>query len=283
MEILQLKYFLDSAKCENFSKTAKKFIVPPSAVSQSIRRLENELGFLLFDRKSNKIFLNADGKVFYEAVTKAFDILDDAKKIISDKSNTVSGEISLNILCNRRIVAHAINEFKQLYPNVYFRLNHSPVTDEKFDIIIDDNPSKFSGYSSLPLLTEQISVAFNKKHPLAKKKSIKLSELKNEQFIAMEKHGRLTYLTYDLCEKGGFIPNISIQCDDPFYIRKYIEMGLGIGFVPLFSWHGQISENLKLIPLEDCFRTTYASFDTKSYTSDAIRLFLELLKKLCKK
>ena len=49
MEILQLKYFCDSAVTGNFSATAKKFMVPPSAVSQSIKRLENELGTTLFE------------------------------------------------------------------------------------------------------------------------------------------------------------------------------------------------------------------------------------------
>ncbi len=48
MEVLQLRYFCDSARTQNFSLTAKKFMVPPSAVSQSIRRLEKELGFVLF-------------------------------------------------------------------------------------------------------------------------------------------------------------------------------------------------------------------------------------------
>lgn len=49
MELLQLKYFCDAAETENFSKTAKKYLVPTSNISQSIKRLERELGVELFD------------------------------------------------------------------------------------------------------------------------------------------------------------------------------------------------------------------------------------------
>ena len=52
MELLQLRYFFDSAKNEHFAKTAEKYWVPASSVSASIKRLEEELGCKLFDRQS---------------------------------------------------------------------------------------------------------------------------------------------------------------------------------------------------------------------------------------
>ena len=48
MEMLQLRYFYDSARTESFSKTAKKYMVPVSSVSASIKRLEKELDTELF-------------------------------------------------------------------------------------------------------------------------------------------------------------------------------------------------------------------------------------------
>ena len=65
MELLQLKYFCDAAKNLNFSKTARKYTVPPSNISQSIKRLEKSLGYPLFLRHANKIILTERGKRFY--------------------------------------------------------------------------------------------------------------------------------------------------------------------------------------------------------------------------
>lgn len=55
MEMLQLKYFLESAKSESFAKTAEKYMVPASSVSASVKCLEQELGCSLFDRSCNRI------------------------------------------------------------------------------------------------------------------------------------------------------------------------------------------------------------------------------------
>ena len=55
MELLQLMYFCDAAEEENFSHTAQKYQVPPSNISQSVKRLEAELGVKLFDRSANRI------------------------------------------------------------------------------------------------------------------------------------------------------------------------------------------------------------------------------------
>ena len=62
MELLQLQYFYESTKTENFAKTAKKHYVPTSSVSGAVRRLEKELGCQLFDRSCNRLTLNRNGK-----------------------------------------------------------------------------------------------------------------------------------------------------------------------------------------------------------------------------
>ena len=72
MEMLQLRYFYDSAKSENFTLTAQKYDVPTTSVSAAIRRLEQELGCKLFDRSYNRIILNANGKRFQQALCIAF-------------------------------------------------------------------------------------------------------------------------------------------------------------------------------------------------------------------
>ncbi len=281
MEFLQLKYFCDAAQTQNFSKTAQKFYVPTSAVSQSIRRLENELGVLLFDRRANRISLNEDGRVFYRAVRQMDAILREAKDQLTQNSTELSGEIRMDILCNRRIVSDAIRQFAEQYPKVSFVLNHGANLSENYDLIISDESFLKERYSRRALITEDLAIAFAKNHPLARKTTIALTELSEEQFVTMCPNSRLYHLTQRLCAQAGFSPRISIQCDDPYYIRKYIEMGLGIGLVPLFSWQGQFSEELVCKKLEGVQRTTYAYWDSSRSLSGAAGAFLELVTKLC--
>mgnify|MGYP002513475198 CR=1 FL=1 len=72
MEFLQLKYFQHAARSENFSHTATAFMVPPSSVSVSIKKLESELGVPLFDRTANKLSLNENGKLFLKTADTIF-------------------------------------------------------------------------------------------------------------------------------------------------------------------------------------------------------------------
>ena len=83
MELLQLKYFCDAAQTQNFSKTAEKYRVPPSNISQIIRRLENELGVKLFAREANRLVLNEQGKLFYRKIKSALSLIEEAKEDMS--------------------------------------------------------------------------------------------------------------------------------------------------------------------------------------------------------
>ena len=282
MEILQLKYFKDAAETQNFSKTAQKFGVPTSAVSQSIRRLENEMGTDLFERSSNRISLNEDGRTLYLAVCRMGKQLEDTRRLFADHSGELSGEVRLQISCNRRVVSDVIRQFSQMHPKVTFVLKHGTGADsEGFDLVISDDGALKERYTHTELIDEQIAVAFSLDHPLAARETVSVKELASERFVTMQPGGRLHYLTQSLCIQAGFYPQISIQCDDPYYIRKYIEMGLGIGFVPMFSWRGQLPAGLVCRPLKNVRRTTFAFWEPSRYMTKATRQFLELLRQLC--
>jgi len=283
MEFLQLRYFRDAAETQNFSKTAQKFGVPTSAVSQSIRRLERELGTTLFERTANRISLNEDGKLLYRAVYQMDKTLEDIKRQFSDQKEELGGEVRMEISCNRQIVSDAIRQFGQMYPKVSFVLSHGAPADGEFDLIISDDELLKDRLSRVALITEPVAIAFSKSHPMASCEEIALKDLATERFVTMQPGRRLYYLTQSLCAQAGFLPKISIQCDDPFYIRQYIEMDLGIGFVPMFSWRGQLPEGLVCKTLEGITRTTYAYWDPSRYMTKATRQFLELLRQLCNK
>ena len=79
MEILQLQYFCTAAETENFAEAGSLMNVPASSISQSVRRLEKELGVDLFDRKANSIELNQRGRAFYIQTKSGLNMLRDAK------------------------------------------------------------------------------------------------------------------------------------------------------------------------------------------------------------
>lgn len=252
MELLQLRYFLDSAENENFSKTAEKYMVSASSVSIAIKKLESELGCALFDRCSNKISLNDNGRLFHKSIKNALTEIDSATQALVEFPKSKSGDIFILIRSERRVIGEQLLKFKEQYPNVILHLSHDFNTKdfEKYDIIIDEQSDSYKGFERTPLLIEKLYFVANKSNPISNKK-LTLSELCDQPFISMCEGSSLKRLTLEYCQKAGFNPNIVIESDDPFYIRNYLELNLGIALIPEISWKGQLSKNIVFLDVVD--------------------------------
>lgn len=278
MELLQLTYFCDAAQSENFSQTAKKFCVPPSAISQSIHRLEKELGTTLFYRDANRIRLNLDGRLFYEDIRKALDLIDRATERIEESRSGISGEIGMFIGANRRAVTLAIESFRAIYPQVTFLLDHNALSNPMaYDLVITHDVARCARMEKRLLRREKLRLAIPKEHPLAKKESVTLADFAEESFISMHVGSSLREVTETACKHAGFFPKFTVQTDDPAYVRKYVELGMGVSLAPDFSWNGQFSDRVILRDVGELYRDTYLfsrNFDTQP---TYIRHFVEIL------
>ena len=270
MELLQLKYFCETAKTQNLSETAKKFYVPPSNISSSIKRLERELGFELFNHFSNKISLNERGRLFYAKISEALALIDDAKTEIADNESELKGEIRLRCRSNRALVTSAMEKFIAKYPKVRFRMTFGEALLKNTDLLISyDVQIEYS--ERIFLLEEDLPIAMRRDNPLAKLDTVSVRDFKNEPFIT-----GLSVQTADACYAAGFAPNIAFETNDPAYVRKYVEMGLGVAFIPSYSWRGLFSDNI-VFKSVGVSRKTYAYIPQSSYTKRAVREFIKVL------
>lgn len=277
MEILQLKYFCLAAECENFSKTAERFGVPPSDVSQSIKRLEKELGVPLFDRRANSVTLNEAGRSFYGKASEALLLLTRGARELKDRGD--EGKISIAININRRIVMRAVEKFRIEYPKVDISVKHSVFSGlSDFDLVITSEDMSGEGMVAEKLLCDRIALAVNRRDPLAEVTEITARELMGKPFVSMNVGDSIHALTLQVGERFGFEPRIAIQSDDPFYIRRCVELGLGIAVFPALSWEGLFSEEVVLKDLGDYTRDTFLCRRADRYTSKCTEAFLSFLR-----
>ncbi len=277
MELLQLKYFCESAATENFSQTAKKFGVPPSDVSQSIRRLERELSVPLFVRRANSITISESGREFYIRISKALSLIDEAKAILSDDAS--KGKIKLCINANRRVVMEVVEKYRRIYPDVEIVTNHfvDPMTDD-FDLIIESDDPRLSEYNKTLFISEDIMLAVRTDNPLAQFSCVDVASLVNVPFVTMSDKSSIYHITFAICRDFGFSPRIAMQSDDPFYVRKCVELGLGVAFVPAFSWKGQFSDSIVLKEVSGYKRNTYIYTNSQKHIPGCARTFFAMLK-----
>ena len=86
MKLSQLQYFKAVAEAGRISLAAKKLFISAPALSIAIANLENELGTKLFERTSNRVVLNAQGRVYLDCVNQILADLDKAKASVQKMS-----------------------------------------------------------------------------------------------------------------------------------------------------------------------------------------------------
>lgn len=229
METLQLQYFFESAKSENFAKTAAKHFVPTSSVSSSVRRLEKELGCTLFDRSSNRLTLNQNGKRLFQALQVAFDAVNQAMKDLSAASEDTR-EIRMLVRAMRGNITDYIIEHNRERPQIRFQINFDNAEEdfEKYDIIIDEKCDLYPNYHRIELCRMRLRLTVSRNSPLCRRKWT-MKQLENQQFISLGEQSNMHKVLMNACKKAGFSPNISLRSNDMKYYEKLIESGIGIG------------------------------------------------------
>ena len=275
MELLQLTYFCDAAGTQNFSRTAKRFNVPPSNISQSIKRLEEELGAPLFSRTANRVTLNDRGEAFYREVSQALGMIRHAANAAGGAEEELV--LRLGIRISRRIAMQAVAAFQSRYPGVNIVAEHGDHTqNDDFDMIISDaafvHPEFVKGRS----FRERVLLAA-RKDLLPDAKQLCAADIMDKPFITMSENYSMYALTQKICRNLEFRPRIALQGEDPVYVRRCVALGLGIAFVPAVSWRGQFSDEVKLFPIGQYSRDVCIYRRKNTHTPEYVYAFYDML------
>lgn len=242
MQLTQLHYFLIVARFENMSKAALELGISQSSLSKTIARLENNVGVSLFDRKGKSIKLNLYGQYFFERVENILADLDNAKEGVQALTAANEDSLTINVM-NSKLLPSLFSSFYNKRPNI--KIHQITLKDDQalqrliegsIDLMIIPNEINDDRIAWEPLFDEELLVIVPKSHPLAARKSISLSEVKEEKFITYEKGQSMRTTTDRLFEEAGFVPDIAFEGDELSLILQLVNEGAGISFFPKYSF-----------------------------------------------
>ncbi len=118
MEIMQLNYFKAVAQYGSFTKAADVLHVTQSALSRSIAALEQDIGFPLFERKGNHIFLTMDGQAFLTAAIEALNLLSSSVDATRARAGLEYGAVRIGI-AESVFLKNIVRDFLLEHPNVH--------------------------------------------------------------------------------------------------------------------------------------------------------------------
>ncbi|MFW7418778.1 LysR family transcriptional regulator [Vagococcus fluvialis] len=118
------RVFYEVSQHQSFSKAAKSLYLTQPAVSQSISQLENELSIRLFNRNPQGVLLTEEGKLLYDYVDSALNLLSSGENKMEEFKNLKGGKIAIGVgdTISRYFLLPFLESFHQEYPDISFKL-----------------------------------------------------------------------------------------------------------------------------------------------------------------
>lgn len=263
MEFRQLEYFMEVAKREHMTNAAEELHVSQSSVSRSIYNLEEELGVKLFIREGRNVRLTPTGQIFLERATQIYNLAEESKREVKESLNPYSGtvRIAFPISMAAHTLPSIIYAFRKKYPDAKFEMNNALFNDLIGGVKKGDynmaitapipNDEQDTQIKSRTLFREEIVALLPLHHPLAKKKSISLLELKDDPFCILPESYMFHQLVLDSCQNAGFEPEIAFEGTDINALKGLVSAGLGVALMPEMTLIDNIPRTAAAVRIND--------------------------------
>jgi len=267
MEWNQIQKFMMVAREENFSRAADKLNMTQPSLSQTIKRLEEELGYQLFSREGKKISLNASGKIFLQTVVQMDELMENTKMKLEEMNQIDHPNVTIHFSTASRLLPELLLYLKKRNPGTQYHIHQ---WQGERDVYEDDIQIFSRPAGSMPgieegdiLLTEKILLALPKNHGLLRKKLITLHDLVQEEFISLNESWELGRTIKEAMEAFFFEPMTTMIVDNPNMMRELLKAHLGVAFVPAISWGAFAGEEIVLRQVEGVNMTRCIYLRTK--------------------
>ncbi len=243
MELRDLRSFVAVAQHRNFSRAAGALHVSQPALSEQIRKLEDELGAPLFERTSRGARLTDAGEALLPQARAVLAQADVAVESVRTVAHGVAGTLTLGFIDSAAlaILPPLIRGFSERYPGVKLRLRELGTRQQiealergEIDVGIVRGPVWNAGLAGRRIATEPLFVALPAGHRLAGESAVHLGALREDGFITYppERGAALYEETLRLCHTAGFEPRIVQVASEISTICAMVAAGLGVAVVP---------------------------------------------------
>jgi len=258
VELRHLRYFDAIAETQNFTRAAERLHVTQSTLSHQIRQLEEELGLVLFDRSHKKVALTEAGEMLRSHLMPALQLIDRGLQAMSHPVETLSGEIRIAAThsFNTRLIPLCVSSFLSHHPGIRVSVEELSASliakrliSGHLELGVSYRPEDRSALWFEPLYNEELKLVVSDRHPLAKRRRVRMIELHNCRMVLLPRQFSTRLLLDDCFEAAGAQPLVIAELNS---IAPMIEL------IRQTDLAGIIAEtavspaaDLRAIPIED--------------------------------
>jgi DNA-binding transcriptional LysR family regulator len=249
MDLSQLEVFATVAREGRFSRAAEKLFRTQSAVSQTIHKLEQEIGEPLFDRSSRDGLLTDAGRVLQEYAERLLNLRKDAREALVELRELQKGrlDIAANEFTSLYLLS-VLGQFRRLHPMIKITVQRSlgsRIPDEVLRHsaelgVLSYDPQDPQLHSVVVYLDELILVV-PPNHPLAGETEISIRQLGAESFVAHNVASPYRDKVIEAFRRHKTPLHMAVELPTLQAIKRFVAMGNGVAFLPEISAENELA------------------------------------------
>jgi DNA-binding transcriptional LysR family regulator len=244
MELRQLRSLVTLADERHFTRAAARLHIAQPALSQQIRRLEDELGIALVDRTTRHVALTPAGDQLVARARRALAEIDAATEELSELAGIRSGRVVIGAMRSTGPfdLSALLAAFHARHPGVELVVREEPSEVMLQRLHADALDVAFLAVNRLdagpdirlhPLLSEPLVALLAPGHPLAGRRRLDMAELRGERFVVFGEGGSLRRIVLQGAREAGFEPQLAFESTEQQRIRAMVSRGLGVALLPV--------------------------------------------------
>ena len=250
MEMSQLRTFRAVAEALNFTRAAERLRLTQSAVSHQIKALEEDLGEPLFIRAKRGVKLSQAGKIALEYVERILDETEAMRERISGRERSPTGRVRVAAATQAFVYLFAplFESFMDSHPGVDLAFRTTVSTEQTVADIL--NGAADVGFASLAvyspnlqvtkLFEDELALVVSREHKLARKRVASVAEIQREKLILFERGASIRRATDQFFDQIGARPDLALESNDTFFIKRMVERGLGVSMLPAWAVRDEV-------------------------------------------
>jgi DNA-binding transcriptional LysR family regulator len=262
MELRHLRYFVAVAEELHFRRAAERLYVAQPAVSEQVRKLEEELGVRLFDRTQRSVSLTDAGAALLEEARRVLRQADVAQMAARNAADRATKRLRIGHLPDLlpSSVTRAMQVLGARSPYVHMGLETGPalrliaeLRAERLDAVVVGLPAPTSGLRATPAGHQRAVLALPVGHPQALATAVSLGRLAPERLVVLPPDSNPAFhsAVMSLCREAGISPAL-VEVAEPRveHVLVAVASGAGMALLPESAAERHVAPGVRFVPLE---------------------------------
>jgi LysR family transcriptional regulator, transcription activator of glutamate synthase operon len=243
MDLKQLRYLVALAEERHFTRAAAREHIAQPALSQQLKRLEDEVGLQLVERTTRQVAITPAGQLLVGRARRVLAEIEAAHAELEGLKGMESGHVTVGVMHTMGPIdiSLALAIFHQQHPAVDLTVREDSseelarmLRDDELDLAFLSVTERVEseGLGLHQLVSEELVAVLPQDHRLARRRKLRMAELAGEEFISYREGARLRELLTGAGRYAGFQPEIKLESNESGRIRRLVARGMGVAILP---------------------------------------------------